>query len=91
MGRLIENIKSNAKKHQKEMYNEESANNDLAQRTFDGIIRQMNHQSKALGKTEFKFVPKIIPLAVDKMLRDEGFIVWRNSEVFKVVVPMEDE
>ena len=39
------------------------------------------------GMTYLNYYPETIPDEVDGMLRDEGLIVWRNSETFKVQIP----
>lgn len=54
---------------------------------FDQIILRLGRVARK-GEDFIVFTnPKAIPDEVDYLLRSEGLIVWRNSEILKVVIP----
>lgn len=54
---------------------------------FDQIILRLGRVARK-GEDFIVFAnPEAIPDEVDYLLRSEGLIVWRNSEILKVVIP----
>lgn len=82
LSRLQHNI-SNA--NIKKEYNTTNKSKKIS-KVYRVIVRWMEISSLN-GIDTYSLDPEEVPLEVDELLRNDGFIVWRNSEIFKCVIP----
>lgn len=69
----------------------EDKSDEIAERVYSLIKKNVLELTKREGVTSFTYNPNDVPVKVDEMMKQEGFIVWRNSEVVKYAIPTEED